>query len=227
MNLAPSVARTIKAHDKPGACISVHVKKRVVATGGDDSMFRIFNMTNYEELASGVGHSVYYFYIIIQEYISGIDIHPKGLFLATCSGDNTVKLWDLYNLKCKATFLDHNGIVWSTKFHDTGDFLLSCSEDSSIKLYDLNALKCRSIFSGHTDSVNKLNFQPFTNYFASCSADKTASIWDMRMGLTVQTFYGHINTVNDVVFNARGDMLYTCDSDGIVKSWDIRKVAEM
>jgi len=218
MNSNPSVLKAIKAHEKPASCLSVHIKKHVVATGGDDANFKIYNMLTHEELASGIGHS---------EYISGIDIHPKGVYLATCSGDHSIKLWDLYNIKVKATFYDHNNIVWSTKFHDTGDFLLSCSEDSKIKLFDLNTLKCRSVYSGHSDSVNKINFQPFTNYFASCSADKSISIWDMRLGLTVQTFYGHLNTVNDVVFNARGDLLYSCDGDGITKVWDIRKVSEI
>jgi WD40 repeat protein len=218
INATPSISKSIKGHDKPIGCISVHIKKHVVATGGDDATFKIFNMLTYDELASGLGHN---------EYISGIDIHPRGLFMATCSGDHTIKLWDLFNMKVKSTFYDHNGTVWSTKFHDTGDFLLTSGEDASIKLFDLNTLKCRSHYQGHSDAVNKINFQPFTNYFASCSADKSISIWDMRLGLTVQTFYGHINTVNDVVFNSRGDMLYSCDGDGIIKVWDIRKVSEV
>lgn len=58
MNNAPNASKNIKAHEKPIACISVHIKKHVVATGSDDHSFKIFNMTNYEELASGIGHSV-------------------------------------------------------------------------------------------------------------------------------------------------------------------------
>jgi WD40 repeat protein len=58
MNMNPSSSKSIKAHDKPVSCISVHIKKHVVATGGDDCSFKIFNMTNYEELASCYGHSV-------------------------------------------------------------------------------------------------------------------------------------------------------------------------
>jgi WD40 repeat protein len=219
MNINLNISKQIKAHEtKPASCMAVHFKMHVVATGGDDATFKIWDMKNNEELASEIGHS---------DYITGIDLHPKGMFLATCSGDSTVKLWDLYNLKAKSTFYDHNAVVWSVKFHDTGDFILSCSEDSSIKLFDLNHEKCRAKYMGHTDSVNKISFQPFTNYFASCSADKSISIWDMRLGLTVQTFYGHMNNINDVIFNSRGDILYSCDADGVVKSWDIRKVAEM
>jgi hypothetical protein len=56
-------AKVIKAHEKPSSCLSVHIRKQIVATGGDDAVFKIYNMANHEELASGVGHSVNYFNI--------------------------------------------------------------------------------------------------------------------------------------------------------------------
>ena len=209
--------KQIKAYEKSScSCMTVHIKKNVVATGGDDAIFKIYDMSKGEELASGSYHT---------QYISAIDIHPKGSFLATASGDYTINLWDLLTLKVKAQFVN-DSVVWSTKFHDTGDFLLGANDDGLIRLYDMNICKIRNTYRGHTDSVNKVNFQPFTNYFASASSDKSISIWDMRMALTVQTFYGHLNSINDVVFNARGDMLYSCDADGIIKAWDIRKVSE-
>ena len=102
MNLTPSVAKIIKAHENPGSCVSVHIKKHAVATGGDDATFKIFNMVvTFDELASELGHN---------EYIFGIDIHPRGVYMATCSGDHTIKLWHLFNIyeKVKATFSDHN-----------------------------------------------------------------------------------------------------------------------
>lgn len=217
-NNNPNLVRGVKAHDKSVASLAVHIKKHVVATGGDDAYFKIFNMTNYDELVGHFAHS---------DYISGIDIHPKGNFLVTSSGDNTISVWDLFNMKKSVSFFDHNSIVWGVKFHDTGDFIVSCSEDTSIRLFDLNANKCRQTYMGHTSSVNKIEFQPFTNYFASCSVDKTISIWDIRSKQTVQTYYGHLNAINGLVFSPRGDIIYSCDADGIIKSWDIRKVQEM
>ena len=105
------------------------------------------------------------------QYISSIDIHPKGSYLATASGDYTINLWDLLTLKVKAQFCN-DSVVWSGKFHDTGDFLLSSNDNGLINLYDLNICQVRETYRGHTDSVNKVNFQPFTNYFASASSDK-------------------------------------------------------
>ena len=58
MNFSPSQVRSLKIHDKPVACLSVHIKKAVIATAGDDCQFKIFNCQNYEELVSGSGHLV-------------------------------------------------------------------------------------------------------------------------------------------------------------------------
>ena len=62
-------------------------------------------MLTYDELASGVCHN---------EYISGIDIHPRGLFMATCSGDQTIKLWNITNLN-NITLKSTKKILHSTK----------------------------------------------------------------------------------------------------------------
>lgn len=63
MNVNSTAARIIKGHEKPASCLAVHIRKQVVATGGDDAVFKIYNMSNFEELASGIGHSVNLFFI--------------------------------------------------------------------------------------------------------------------------------------------------------------------
>lgn len=58
LSVGSNPVKVIKAHEKPASCMSVHIRKQIVATGGDDAIFKIYNMANQEELASGVGHSV-------------------------------------------------------------------------------------------------------------------------------------------------------------------------
>ena len=74
MNYSPSQIRNIKIHEKPIACLSVHIKKAVIATAGDDCNFKIFNCQNYDELVSGSGHSVNFLYNIRIIYVVSISI---------------------------------------------------------------------------------------------------------------------------------------------------------
>lgn len=47
---------------------------------------------------SGEGH---------QDWVGGVSFHPRGNFLATSSGDGTVKVWDFVNASCAYTFTEH------------------------------------------------------------------------------------------------------------------------
>ncbi|CAF5223279.1 unnamed protein product, partial [Rotaria magnacalcarata] len=49
-------------------------------------------------IMKGEGHS---------DWVSGIDFHPSGNKMATCSGDTTIKIWDFSQKKCVHTFTNH------------------------------------------------------------------------------------------------------------------------
>ena len=80
--------------------------------------------------------------LVGREWIAGVDFHPSGTHLATCSGDGLVKLWDFATASCAATFSDHSQAAWDVAFHHSGDFLVSCSMDKTCKLWDLNRCVC-------------------------------------------------------------------------------------
>ena len=98
---------------------------------------------------SGEGH---------QDWVGGVAFHPKRNYLATTSGDGTVKIWDFINASCAYTFSEHGQPVWKADFHESGDFLITCSMDHTVKLWDLNMPKSRYTFRGHVDSVNCCQF---------------------------------------------------------------------
>jgi WD40 repeat protein len=91
--------------------------------------WKMWTVPGGELVMSGDGH---------REWIAGVEFHPHGTHLATCSGDGLVKLWDFATVSCAATFSDHTQATWDIAFHHTGDFLVSCSMDHTCKLWDLN-----------------------------------------------------------------------------------------
>jgi len=218
INTHLNAVKTFKGHLMGVTCLAYNPKKDILATGSDDTTWKLWSVPNGDLIMSGEGH---------QDWIGGVAFHPKGNYLATASGDGCVKLWDFMNAKCASTYAEHGQPVWKCDFHDSGDFLLSCSMDHSIKLWDLAIPKTsRFTFRGHVDSVNSVQWQPYSCMFVSGAGDKTVSLWDIRTNLCVQTFYGHNNAVNSVKFNQRGDKIVSGDCDGICKVWDIRMVKE-
>ena len=65
--------------------LSYNPKKDIIATGSDDTTWKLWSVPNGDLIMSGEGHV---------DWVGGVEFHPKGNLLATASGDGTVKIWD-------------------------------------------------------------------------------------------------------------------------------------
>ena len=148
-----SLQKTIKGHLMGVTSLSYNPKKDIVATGSDDTTWKLWSIPNGDLIMSGEGHV---------DWVGGVEFHPKGNLLATASGDGSVKIWDFVHACCAQTFAEHGQPVWKVAYHDTGDFLLSASMDHTVKLWDMNMKKSRFTFRGHVDSVNSVQFLPYS-----------------------------------------------------------------
>lgn len=67
--------------------------------------------------------------------ILGIDYGPDGRTVASCSADNTIKIWDIRALSCIHTIREHTDDVRSIKYNSIGDKMISVSEDKKLNIY--------------------------------------------------------------------------------------------
>src|SRR5207249_3006994 len=81
--------------------------------------------------------------------------------LASCSADNTVRLWDP-NTGESRTLSGHSGSVQAVAFSPDGRLLASCSDDNTVRLWDPNTGESRML-SGHS-GISKLSFTADGSY---------------------------------------------------------------
>ena len=136
--------------------------------------------------------------------------HPEDTLIASCSLDQTIRIWDFFKLKEQSMqksgstghqvlsgtevevkhILDSHekGVNWVT-FHPTMKILASAADDKSIKLWRLSGNKHWEMdtLKGHTGNVSCVLFHPRMEILLSNSEDRTMRFWDMQRRLSIHT----------------------------------------
>ncbi|MGH3869682.1 MAG: WD40 repeat domain-containing protein, partial [Pseudonocardiaceae bacterium] len=116
---------------------------------------------------------------------------PDGRTLATTSGDQTVRLWDLtdrdHPRPLGAPLTGHTRAVYSVAFAPDGRTLATTSGDQTVRLWDLtdrdHPRPLGAPLTGHTGPVVSVAFAPDGRTLATTSVDRTVRLWDLT-GLT-------------------------------------------
>jgi hypothetical protein len=123
--------------------------------------------------------------------------------LASGSGDNTVKLWDLATGAGLRTLTGHIGSVDAVAFSPDGKQLASGSSDDTVKLWDPATGAGLRTLAGHNSSVAAVAYSPNGKQLASASwdGDDTVKLWDLGTGAVLQTLRGHNGGVWAVAYS--------------------------
>jgi parallel beta-helix repeat protein len=146
---------------------------------------------------------------------------PDGRLLASGSGDETIKLWEVASGSLVRTLTGHTDDVTSVAFSPDGRLLASGSDDKTIKLWEVATGREVRTLTGHTDDVESVAFSPDGRLLASGSDDETIKLWEVASGSLVRTLTGHTNSVFSVAFSPDGRLLASGSDDRTIKLWDI------
>lgn len=134
----PAQGLNFQCHYASAAVLSLASNDRLVFTGHADSAIRVWDRRkgggkDGKDAAGGAllgtlrGHV---------RWVEDLALGPK--VLASTSGDCTVRLWDLRDLKLVHTWRQHPSLVWGACFHGS-ESLVSCSLDGTVCSHNLDA----------------------------------------------------------------------------------------
>lgn len=142
--------------------------------------------------------------------------------ILTGNRDNTIKVWDLLNLKLKQSVPGHLGSVLCLQYDE--DKVITSSSDNTIRIWDRrNNFEEIRVIRHHAESVLHVRFDD--EYMVSCSKDRTIVIWHQRDAKgfdyrPMHTLRGHTAAVNVVEFNKSN--VVSASGDRTLRVWDTK-----
>jgi WD40 repeat protein/class 3 adenylate cyclase len=187
-----------------GRALSFSLDGARLATGGWDSVVRIYDANSGAMLLSLPGHSG-----IVQQVVFSQD----GLRLFSTSQDNTVRFWDLLPGH------EVDALPPGVPVYSPDGKKLALASDNVITILDSVTLQPLFHLRGHTAFISGLRFSPDGIYLASASFDGTARIWDLNKHQELFVL-NHANKLDAIRFSPDGRYLGTTSQDGSAILWD-------
>jgi len=155
------------------------------------------------------------------EAITGTKFAPDGQYLASCSADESVRVWKLDYFAPKFNMNEHAMPVLTLKYSPDGNALATGSADGDIILWRTSNGGIYRKLIGHVMPVYEVAYTPDGQKLISGSADKTVRVWEVNTGNVLHILEGHHAPVSGVAVSPDGRYAASSSWDGTVRVWNI------
>ena len=142
---------------------------------------------------------------------------PNGN-IASCSSDNTIKIWSLSSEQCLITLTGHQGTVWNMcLLRDSR--LASCSDDKTIKIWNIYTQQCELTLHAHDEPIHTI-YQMENGCLLSGSYDTSIKVWNLNNSECIMCLNGHNESVYRVIELNKG-IIVSSSYDKSIKVWNV------
>lgn len=223
--LSESVPKLLCQMDNHLACVNCvrwSADGRHLASGGDDKVIMIWAIGRYGMSSSGMFGGGGKTNVEHWKCVSTLRGHsgdvldlawsPYDAWLASCSVDNTVVIWNTKRWQeILAVLKGHTGLVKGVSWDPVGKYVASQSDDKSLRVWRTHDWQQECMITdpflecGGTTHILRLSWSPDGQYLVSAhamnNAGPTAQIVERDNWRTNKDFVGHRKAVTCVRFN--------------------------
>jgi WD40 repeat protein len=162
--------------------------------------------------------------------VGALAFSSDGTMLASASGDETIRLWDVAGRKVLSVLRGHKNDVNAVAFSPDGTRLLSAGEDATVRLWDVKAGKeVEPPYRGHTASVNCVAWSPDGKHAVSAGGTRDGKgngvdcdlhLWEVASRKDVCKLQGHLLPISRIAWSPDGKLVLSVSEDHTLRWWD-------
>lgn len=215
VNNDPNLVHNLKGHRNDVTSISFHPSNnQQFVSGSLDNSLMLWNLSSQQKRCFKLlGHT---------NSVNCVEFSKDGSLIASCSQDQTVRLWSPKINGNTTSFRAHTAPITTVSFSPANDKLITGSNDKSIKIWDLATRKFISSFSGHNNWVRCVKFSSDETFIVSCSDDRTLRFWDVHTGQCVHTVTCTKGSGNYLAIHMNDRSIALALNSGSVRVYDMR-----
>ena len=203
---------TLRAHDGSVASVAFSKDGKLLATGGDDLLVKLWDATTQQLLASVKGRK-------IKQAMTQLTFSPDGKWLASCNREVAV----LYNIS-KQVVAPNKALsasdVTCVAFSPDSQQLATTDRRGGVTLYPVDGSQESKTYRSprHTINVASLAFSPDGELIAAGS-DNVLVVWNTK-SKQEYLYKGHQRTLKRLAFAPNGETVASSSVRGVVKFWE-------
>eukprot|EP00775_Hariotina_reticulata_P006560 gene6560-6788_t len=158
------------------------------------------------------------------EAVLAVQFSPNGRYLASGSGDTTLRFWDLNTQLPQYECKGHRNWVLCVSWSPDAAMVASGDMDGTIWLWDPATGKPHGTCKGHSKWITSLAWEPAhkalpSRRFVSGSKDNTIRVWDAGSRRCLFSMSSHTMVVTCVRWGGEG-LIYSSSRDCSINVWD-------
>uniref|UniRef100_A0A8C3LUH8 Apoptotic protease-activating factor 1 n=1 Tax=Chrysolophus pictus TaxID=9089 RepID=A0A8C3LUH8_CHRPC len=202
----------------------------LLATCSDDTFIKLWNLKDRYCRNTMFGHV---------NAVSHCRFSPNDDYIASCSTDGTVKLWDVHSANELKTIEIKEFFRNADEQQDDVEVLVKCcswsrSSDTILvvaknKLLLFDVTTCNlltQVIISHHSTIQYCDFCAGDELVAVALSHCSVELWNIKSLSKVADCRGHMSWVHCVTFSSDGSLFLTSSEDQTIRIWETNKVCK-